>query len=97
MNVSYSVGDSPENVDENLSRAAAAVGSERGELFSAHQVHGRDVTLVDAETAPRPRCDVLITRSSARTLMLPFTARPEVSQMRPLVTGGRIIAPKAPV
>jgi YfiH family protein len=72
LNMSYSVGDRAENVDENLRRAAAAVGSQRDELFSAYQVHGRDVTLVDGDAEPRPRCDVLITRSPSRTLMLRF-------------------------
>jgi YfiH family protein len=72
LNVSYSVGDSTENVDENLRRLADAVGTERERLFAAYQVHGRSVTLVEADTKPRPRCDVLITRSPERTLMLRF-------------------------
>jgi YfiH family protein len=72
LNVSYSVGDRAENVDENVRRAAEVVGSRREELFSAYQVHGRDVTIVDGDTPPRPRCDVLITSSPARTLMLRY-------------------------
>jgi YfiH family protein len=72
LNVSYSVGDAAENVDENLRRAAEAIGSPREELFAAYQVHGREVALVDAETPTRPRCDVLITHSTARTLMLRY-------------------------
>jgi YfiH family protein len=72
LNVSYSVGDTTENVDENLRRAAATVGSRREDLFSAYQVHGRDVTLVDADAPDRPRCDVLITRLSQKTLMLRY-------------------------
>ena len=45
LNVSYSVGDAEPNVDENLRRAAEAVGARREDLFSAYQVHGRVVTL----------------------------------------------------
>jgi YfiH family protein len=72
LNVSYSVGDRPYNVDENLRRVAFSVGARREDLFSAHQVHGREVTLVEAESKGRPRCDVLITRSTAKTLMLRY-------------------------
>jgi len=72
LNVSYSVGDEAENVDENVRRISEAVGTRRDDLFSAYQVHGRAVTVVDADTPPRPRCDVLITSSPRRTLMLRF-------------------------
>ena len=72
LNVSYSVSDRPENVDENLRRASQAIGVRREDLFAAFQVHGRSVTLVDGDTAPRPQCDVLITRSPQKTLMLRF-------------------------
>jgi YfiH family protein len=72
LNVSYSVGDRTENVDENIERLARAVGAERQQMFAAYQVHGRAVTRVDAETPARPRCDVLITDSAERTLMLRF-------------------------
>jgi YfiH family protein len=72
LNVSYSVGDVAANVDENLRRVSDAVGSRRQRLFSAYQVHGREVTLVDANSAGRPRCDVLITRSPSKTLMLRY-------------------------
>jgi YfiH family protein len=72
LNVSYSVGDQPANVDENVRRLAEAVGSRPDDLFSAYQVHGNAVTLVEPGTEPRPRCDVLITRSPRRTLMLRY-------------------------
>ncbi|MDQ6673694.1 MAG: peptidoglycan editing factor PgeF [Chloroflexota bacterium] len=72
LNVSYSVGDTPENVDENIRRVSTAVGSRPTDLFAAYQVHGRVVTLVEPDTQSRPRCDVLATRSPARTLMLRF-------------------------
>ena len=72
LNVSYSVGDPTENVDENLRRISEAVGVRKADLFAAYQVHGRAVTAVEADTEPRPRCDVLITRSPEKTLMLRF-------------------------
>jgi YfiH family protein len=72
LNTSYSVGDETERVDENLRRIGAAVDASREELFSAYQVHGRAVTLVEDGTPPRPKCDVLITRSKDKTLMLRF-------------------------
>jgi purine-nucleoside/S-methyl-5'-thioadenosine phosphorylase / adenosine deaminase len=72
LNVSYTVGDPAENVDENLRRVSQAIGVRKADLFSAYQVHGRDVTLVEADTEPRPRCDVLITGAPEKTLMLRF-------------------------
>jgi polyphenol oxidase len=74
LNVSYSVGDRPENVDENLRRLSLELGAQPGDLFSAYQVHGRDVTIVEPDTLaePRPRSDVLLTRTAARTLMLRY-------------------------
>jgi YfiH family protein len=72
LNVSYSVGDATENVDENLKRVAEAVGSKRADLFAAYQVHGRAVTVVEPTSEPRPHCDVLITRSPDRALMLRY-------------------------
>jgi YfiH family protein len=72
INVSYSVGDATENVEENLRRVAEAIGARREDLFAAYQVHGRAATVVEKETEPRPRCDVLVTSSSAKTLMLRY-------------------------
>jgi YfiH family protein len=72
LNVSYTVGDEPANVDENLRRISEAVGTERERLFAAYQVHGNVVALVEPDTESRPRCDVLITRSKQRTLMLRY-------------------------
>jgi polyphenol oxidase len=72
LNVSYSVGDDPANVDENLRRLASEVGSERQRLFSAYQVHGTTATIVDADTPPRPKCDILLTQTPERALMLRF-------------------------
>jgi YfiH family protein len=72
LNTSYSVGDLSTNVDENLRRAAESIGSRREDLFAAYQVHGRDVTIVEPDTPPRPRSDVLITRAPEKTLMMRY-------------------------
>jgi YfiH family protein len=72
LNVSYNVGDAAENVDENLQRIADSIGAPRQALFAPYQVHGRDVTVVDNDSEPRPRCDVLVTRVPEKTLMLRF-------------------------
>jgi polyphenol oxidase len=72
LNVSYTVGDDESHVDKNLTRLAEAIGSRREEMFAAYQVHGRTATLVDKDTQSRPRCDVLLTQSPDRTLMLRF-------------------------
>ena len=72
LNVSHTVGDAEDNVEENLSRLALALDTERGAFFSPYQVHGREVTVVDADTPARPRCDVLVTRSPDKTLLLRY-------------------------
>jgi purine-nucleoside/S-methyl-5'-thioadenosine phosphorylase / adenosine deaminase len=72
LNVSYTVGDADENVDENLRRVAEAVGAERDSFVWPYQVHGRAVTLVEEDTRPRERCDVLITRTPGKTLLLRY-------------------------
>jgi polyphenol oxidase len=72
LNVSYCVGDATHNVDENLRRVAMAFDTSREGLFAAYQVHGRKVTVVNSDTPGRPRCDVLVTTSPEKTLMLRF-------------------------
>ncbi len=47
LNFSYAVGDEAANVDENLRRAAAALGVAPDRLYFAAQVHGRDVLELD--------------------------------------------------
>jgi YfiH family protein len=72
LNVSYNVGDAASNVDENLRRVAASIGATRETLFAAYQVHGREVTVVHKDSEPRPLCDVLVTRTPEKTLMLRY-------------------------
>jgi YfiH family protein len=74
LNVSYGVGDVAANVDENIRRVGLSVGVESDELISAYQIHGREVTVVGpgTEASPRPHCDILVTNSAKRTLMLRY-------------------------
>ncbi len=72
LNVSYTVGDEQAHVDENLRRIAGALGTARERLFAAYQVHGSRAVVVDQDTPSRPECDVLVTRSNERALMLRF-------------------------
>jgi YfiH family protein len=74
LNVSYGVGDVASNVDENLRRVGLSVGADAENLFSAYQIHGREVTMVEPDTqaTPRPHSDILVTRSAKRTLMLRY-------------------------
>ncbi len=52
LNFSISVGDQPDNVLQNLNRAARALQVERQRLYFASQVHGTDVCeLTGAEVA----------------------------------------------
>src|SRR5207237_4910810 len=51
---------------------ATALDASRDSLFTAYQVHGRAITVVEPHTEPRPRCDVLVTGSPAKTLMLRY-------------------------
>lgn len=107
LNTSYTVGDEPDRVDENLKRLARAIGTERQKLVWAHQVHGNAATVVDRDTAPRPRCDVLLTGSRDRALLLRYadctpilladTARPAVAVAHAGWRGTALRAAKAAV
>lgn len=50
LSFSHSVGDDPENVRENLRRAARALGVESSRLFFLSQVHGNAVHVVDGSS-----------------------------------------------
>lgn len=47
LSFSHTVGDDPENVRENLARAARALGVDPSRLFYLSQVHGRVTHVVD--------------------------------------------------
>jgi len=72
LNLGASVGDDPEAVAENRSRLALALGFEPDRLVTTPQVHGKDVLVVDEETAPAAlttRADILVTRMPGFLLM----------------------------
>ena len=72
LNVSFSVGDPPEHVTENLRRLSDAVGTRAEDLYWPYQVHGRAVSRVDAASEGHPQADVLVTDSAAKTLLLRY-------------------------
>lgn len=49
LNFSYAATDSPENVRENLRRAASALGVEPARIYFLSQVHGNEVRVLDGE------------------------------------------------
>ncbi|MFZ5889935.1 MAG: peptidoglycan editing factor PgeF [Myxococcota bacterium] len=51
LNFSVAVGDDAANVDENLWRAAQALGVGRGRVYFASQVHGVDATCAEPSIA----------------------------------------------
>jgi YfiH family protein len=72
LNVSYTVGDETERVEENLCRLTAAVGHTSDDLFPAYQVHGTTTIVVESDAEPRPHADALVTRQPGRVLMLRY-------------------------
>lgn len=69
LNLAYNVGDDPACVDENLRRAAEALGVASEDIRTLSQVHGSDVVEVrkhEAANAPaRAEGDALIARGGA--------------------------------
>lgn len=61
LNLSYSRGDSKENVDENYERAARALGIGRNQLVFTNQVHGTCVCYARKEKSMYPQTDGLVT------------------------------------
>jgi YfiH family protein len=75
LNLGSSVGDVPDAVVENRARLARALGFEPSRLVTTPQVHGKEVLVVDAETAPSAlsiRADILVTREPGYLLMQRF-------------------------
>jgi polyphenol oxidase len=79
LNLSFRMGDRPEDVAVNRTRAAEAFGVPLGTLVFADQVHGREVTEVGASDAgrgvgalddPLPATDALVTATPAVTLVI---------------------------
>lgn len=62
LNAGQGSGDAPENVQENRSRIAAALGTDAPHLLSLAQIHSKDVLTVSAPfSAERPKADGLVT------------------------------------
>jgi len=66
LNTSHAVSDAPARVDENLARVRFQLGIGKHALFSANQVHGRDVVIVgddsDLDDVAARAADALVTR-----------------------------------
>ncbi len=79
LNLGLHVGDEPDRVRTNRTRAAAAFGVELGAMVYAHQVHGTTAVEVGPRDAGRgtrgeddavAQADILVTRSPAVTLAI---------------------------
>ena len=72
LNLGASAGDRPEAVTENRARFARALGFEPARLVTTPQIHGKDVLVVDGQTARTAlsvRADILVTREPGYLLM----------------------------
>jgi polyphenol oxidase len=74
LNFSVSRGDTPERVQENRQRLAAAIGIDFTQTVRTHQVHGTGVAKVDWNDAGswQEACDGLITDAVGLPLALVF-------------------------
>ncbi len=72
LNVSHDVNDSPARVDENLARARFQLGVGKDALFTAKQVHGSAVAVVDEfvdlNSVRLVEADGLVTRTADRAV-----------------------------
>lgn len=50
LNLSYGIGDAPENVHQNLHKLAKAIGTSEGTLIFPQQTHSNNVMVVDKAT-----------------------------------------------
>lgn len=74
LNVGHCVGDDDELVEANHARIYQALGISRGDVVTAHQVHGEQVAVVGHGDRGRviPSTDALITNTPGVALMLRF-------------------------
>jgi polyphenol oxidase len=79
LNLGLHVGDDPERVVTNRTRAATAFGVDFGTMVYARQVHGTAAAVVGPDHGGRGRCheddamadtDILVTRSPAVTMAI---------------------------
>lgn len=61
LNAGHGSRDITANVVENRRRIAAALGTSTTQLQSLHQIHSRDVVIIDAPTSERAKADGLVT------------------------------------
>jgi YfiH family protein len=72
LNLSYSRGDSEENVKENYRRLAEALDLDYNSFVGCHQIHGNDIRMITREdivAVDKPKCDGLITREPGIVLV----------------------------
>jgi YfiH family protein len=68
LNLADHVGDEPAAVTGNRARVAGALGVDRQQLVWMHQVHGREVAVVDHPPTVPPTADALITTRAGLVL-----------------------------
>lgn len=75
LNLGGTVGDDPQRVRENRTRALEALGRSPDSVFDAWQVHGSDVFRAEAPRPaymPHPKADILLTDRPQVTLLMRF-------------------------
>ena len=68
LNVSFTLEDPPEHVEENRRRICTAL--QVGPLVSAQQVHGTEFTTLTSAPKTPPVCDGLLTQTQSLPLMV---------------------------
>jgi len=63
LNTGLGSDDDPNNVLENRRRVAACLGTSEPQLQSLHQIHSRDVIILEAATQQRHKADGLVTKT----------------------------------
>lgn len=66
LNAGHGSADLTENVDENRARITKALGARH--LLSLHQIHSREVVVIDVPFAERPKADGMVTRKAGVAL-----------------------------
>ena len=75
LNVGGTVGDDPQRVRENRSRAFSVLGRDPATIYDVWQVHGTDVVIADAPRPPETpyrQADAILTDRTGITLFMRF-------------------------
>lgn len=72
LNLSFSVGDRPQDVAENRARVERALGLDPNHIVRCRQVHGHRTVWVDQTVAPPPEADAILTRSRGLAVAMTF-------------------------